>query len=116
MEHDKLISVRKSRGYTQEQMASKIAMEQTTYSRKERGKSPINDDEWIKLAKILEVNVDDIKDVEPIITKNENCTFNDNSIGIQYISIPQEVLDTVLKYNKKLEEENKSLKEQLNKF
>ncbi|WP_310378342.1 helix-turn-helix domain-containing protein [Flavobacterium sp.] len=116
MEHQKLITIRKTKGITQEQMAKKIPMEQTTYSRKERGKSPISNEEWARIAKTLEVSVEEIKDENiPIAIKNENCTFNDNAIGIQYVNIPQEVYTIVLKYNSKLEEENKQLKNELDK-
>lgn len=114
MEHQKLIYARKSKGLTQKQMALKIAMEQTTYSRKERGKSPISDEEWNRFAKTLEIPVEEIKEINNSSnSKNENCTFNDNSIGIQYINIPENVFDIIIKYNAKLEEENATLKEQL---
>ena len=94
-------------------MAKKVAMEQTTYSRKERGKSPITETEWERFAKVLEVPVDDIKEESKTNFKNINCTFNDHTIGIQYVNIPQNVLDTILKYNQKLEEEVNSLKAKL---
>lgn len=47
---------------------------------------------------------------------NENCTFNDQSIGIQYIFIPQEVLETVLEFNKKLEEDNLFQKQEISRL
>ena len=95
-------------------MAEKVAMEQTTYSRKERGKSPITDIEWQRFADVLEVSVDEIKDEQSINLKNESCTFNNQAIGIQYVNIPQNIFDIVLKYNQKLEEEINSLKMKLN--
>lgn len=85
-------------------MALKTSMEQTTYSRKESGKSPITDEEWERFAKSLKVEVEDLKDTIIQVPKNENCTFNDSSIGIQYVSIPQEVLNSLMKYIKLLEE------------
>ncbi len=112
MEHYKLIEMRKAKGFTQEQMALKIAMEQTTYSRKERGKSPISNDEWNRFAKALDIPVEDIKENKSVL-KNENCTFNENAIGIQYVNIPQNIFDIIIKYNTKLEEENAIMKEQL---
>ena len=107
MEHQKLIALRKTKGFTQKQMAAKVPMEQTTYSRKERGKSPISEEEWARIAKTLEVPVEEIKEENiPVSIKNENCTFTDSSvIGIQYVNIPQEVYAIVMKYNAKLEEE-----------
>jgi transcriptional regulator with XRE-family HTH domain len=103
IEKQKLIVARKLKGLTQKQMALKIAMEQTTYSRKERGKSPISEDEWLRFAKILEIPVDEIKEINNESTsKNENCTFNDIAIGIQFVNIPQNVFDIIIKYNTKL--------------
>lgn len=117
MEHKKLIDLRIAKGFTQKQMALKIAMEQTTYSRKERGKSPISDAEWNRFAKVLDIPVEDIKDNNvPISIKNEGCTFHEGSVaGIQYVNIPQNVFDIIIKYNAKLEEENVFLKVQLKK-
>jgi transcriptional regulator with XRE-family HTH domain len=114
MKNEKLFTVRKSRGLSQMEMAQKLAMEQTTYSRKEIGKSPITDDEWQKFAKVLNTTVDEIKEKTVPQAVNENCVFNDQSVGIQNISIPKEVLDTILRYNKKLEEENELLKKRFN--
>jgi len=33
-----------------------------------------------------------------------------DTVGIQYINIPKDVLDTILRYNQKLEEEVRELK------
>lgn len=117
MKHEKLILARKSRGFTQDQMAQKIAMEQTTYSRKEIGKSSITEEEWQKIAKVLEVPVEEIKDIAVTNSiKNENCTFYEGSIaGVQYVNIPQNVFDIILKYNAKLEHENQRLQNELDK-
>ena len=68
-----------------------------------------------KLAKLLDTDIEEIKKEIPPSTKNENCTFNDNSIGINYVNIPEDLLDTVLKYNRKLEEEVLHLKQQISK-
>ena len=107
MEHQKLKEIRTAKNMTQNQMAKKIAMEQTTYSRKERGKSPILDDERERFAKTLDVPVEDIKvDNVPVTMKNEDWSLNDNSIGIQYINIPQNVFDIIIKYNAKLENDD----------
>ena len=117
MDHQKLIALRKTKGYTQKQMATKIPMEQTTYSRKERGKSPISEEEWVRIAKTLNVPVDEIKEEHsPVALKNENCTFNDNAIGIQYVNIPQEIYAIVMKYNTKMEQEIITQKREIEKL
>lgn len=112
MGHTKLTSIRKSKMISQEEMATQLGMEQTTYSRKERGISPITQEEWKRFAKILDVSEHEIKD-DPIPTyKNENFTLHDNSIGVQYIQVHQELLESVLRYNKFLEEEVKRLRKE----
>jgi len=108
-----LKETRIKKGITQKEMALKMAMEQTTYSRKERGISPISEEEWERFAKVLDTTIDELKKEIVTVPKNENCTFNDNAIGIQIVSIPKEAWDIMLKYNTKLEEENTQLKEQL---
>lgn len=110
MVHEKLKNFRKSKNITQQQMARLCAMEQTTYSRKESGKSSITEEEWQRFSKVLETTVEDIKTEDKMVFKNENCTFTDNAVGIQYVNIPKEVLDTILRYNQKLEEEVRELK------
>ncbi len=110
MIQEKLKNLRKAKRLSQIEMAKLAAMEQTTYSRKESGKSTITDEEWQRFAKALEVSVEDIKNDQAMVFKNENCTFNDSVVGIQYINIPKDVLDTLLRYNQKLEEEVRALK------
>ena len=105
-----LKEIRKVKGFTQKQLAQKMAMEQTTYSKKENGKSPISEDEYKKLAAILEISIEELKKEMPSSTKNENCTFNDQSIGIQIVSMPKDALDIMLKYTAKLENEVNFLK------
>lgn len=110
MVHEKLINFRKSKGISQKEMADNIAMEQTTYSRKERGISPITDDEWERFAKALGVQEDEIREEKQVSIKNENCTFSDNAVGIQYINIPEQMLETLMKYTKLLGEQIELLK------
>ena len=106
-----LKDIRIQRGLTQKQISIKMAMEQTTYSRKENGKSPITSEEYKKLSDILETSIEEIKKEPQSVATNENCTFNDNAIGIQIVSIPKDALDIMLKYTAKLEEEVAILKQ-----
>ena len=110
MIQEQLKKHRKIKQLSQLQMADLCSMQQTTYSRKESGKSPITEEEWQRFAKVLETNVEDIKKEDKMVFKNENCTFNDNAVGIQYVNIPKEVLDTILRYNQKLEDEVRELR------
>ena len=106
--------IRTNKGFTQKQMAQQMAMEQTTYSKKENGKSPISDKEYEKLSLLLESPIQDLKNERAAVPKNENCTFNDQSIGINYVNIPADVLEIIVKYNARLEKENQELKSQIN--
>ncbi|MFS4472148.1 helix-turn-helix domain-containing protein [Chryseobacterium sp. T20] len=117
---EKLKSLRKQRGYTQEYMSKIISTDVSNYSRTESGDVRIYDDEWEKLAKALDVPVEDIKEEKPssIVQNNDNLTFNDNSGNYNYYcSIPNHILDNLNDYiallkkqNEALEEENKKLK------
>lgn len=64
MIHIRLKYLRKQKDLKQEDMARILSTDVSSYSRKENGKSKIYDDEWDKLARILEVSVDEIKDSE----------------------------------------------------
>ena len=105
-----LKKVRTAKGYSQLEFSKLVAMDQTTYSRKETGKTFITEQEWERFAKTLGVSKEEIKDKLAPQAINENCVFNDQSVGIQNISLPVEVLETILRYNKKLEEDNALLK------
>lgn len=106
--HKRLIGARKMKGYSQSEMASRLCMEQTTYSRKERGLSSISATEWEKIAKSLELEVDEIMDdVIPNQGQIVNPTIKDNGVGIgvQYVNVPKDVLDALLNTNKFLQAE-----------
>lgn len=113
--HKILKQARTAKGYSQNVFSKLVVMDQATYSRKETGKTFITEDEWDRFAKTLGVSKEEIKDKIAPQAINENCVFNDQSVGIQNISLPVEVLDALLRYNKKLEEENELLKNKLEK-
>lgn len=114
---EKLKSIRKQRGYTQQQIADIIATDVSNYSRKENGEVRIFDDEWEKIAKALEVSVEDIRE-DKVAQSNQNSTlndsasFNDNaSINYnQYCNIPEYLLETQQEYIKLLKEQIEILK------
>ncbi len=94
----KLRDVRLSKGLSQAKFSELSAMEQTTYSRKERGKSPITAEEWERFSNILDVSVNDIKSVDSEKeTSPEFQQGHSSSGGIQ---------DVLVRYINKLETEN----------
>ncbi len=118
MTMEKLRTLRKQKGYTQQQIADLLATDVSNYSRKENGDVKIFDDEWEKLAKALEVPVEDIKEEkEPnVVQKNENITFNDTSSfhqsGIYNCNVPNYLLENQQEYINLLKEQIKALKEE----
>jgi len=118
---EKLRNLRKQRGYTQDYMSKIIATDASNYSRKESGDVRIFDDEWEKLAKALDVPVEEIKEDRQIgKVSNENFTVNDQASAgnyyENYCNIPNAVMDNLQDYIKLLKEQVESLKEELQQY
>lgn len=117
MTMEKLRTIRKQKGFTQQQIADIIATDVSNYSRKESGDVRIYDEEWEKLAKALDVSVEDIKE-EKTATVIQNLTFNDSSSNTQsgnynqYCNIPEYLLENQQEYINLLKEQIKTLKEE----
>ncbi|ASK28740.1 transcriptional regulator [Chryseobacterium sp. T16E-39] len=112
---EKLRSLRKQRGYTQEYMSKILSTDVSNYCRKESGDVKIFEDEWEKLAKALDVSVEDIKEERGAqIQHNENSTLNDNSsINYnQFCNIPNYLLENQQEYINLLKEQIEALKEE----
>lgn len=111
MIQEKLKNLRKQKGISQEKMAKIIGTDASNYSRKERGEVRIFDNEWEKLAKILEVSVEDIKNNGTgFHFKFENAALRDHSgNNLTHAEIPDFFLETQKKYIEKLEKENTEL-------
>jgi transcriptional regulator with XRE-family HTH domain len=119
MIQEKLRNLRKQKNMSQEKMAKILSTDISSYCRKENGKSKIHDDEWEKLAKALNVSVDDIKESENSgIVRNDNSSFNDNSGNYEYqkFHIPNSILENLQDYIEILKEQNESLKRELESF
>lgn len=78
MQKEKLRTVRKRKGFTQQQVADAIATDVSNYSRKESGTVKIIQAEWDKLAKFLEVPVEEIYEEDEVKINIENPVFNDS--------------------------------------
>jgi transcriptional regulator with XRE-family HTH domain len=117
---EKLRTLRKQKGYTQQQIADLLATDVSNYSRKESGDVKIFDDEWEKLAKALDVPVEDIKEEKALQTQNQNSTLNDNSslndnASINYnlfCNVPNYLLENQQEYINLLKQQIKALKEE----
>jgi transcriptional regulator with XRE-family HTH domain len=114
MEKTKLIRIRKQKGFSQQYVAEHLCMDVSNYNKREKGKAKINSTEWEKLAKILEVSVEDIYESEEstfIICKDQSVGINHGTNNVY--TIPASFLENQKKYITKLEEENAQLKERL---
>lgn len=114
---EKLKNIRKQRGYTQEYMSKITSTDVSNYCRKESGEVKIYDDEWEKLAKALDIPVEEIKEEKPISivhNNHDNTTFNDNARSYfnHFHSIPDSIIENLQNYIKVLEEQVKVLKEE----
>ncbi|PVV56275.1 transcriptional regulator [Chryseobacterium sp. HMWF035] len=117
MIQEKLKKIREEKGMSQEKMAKILSTGISSYSRKENGKSKIHDDEWEKLAKALDVPVEDLKeDLISGVVHNENSTFNDTSNSGNYynqnFNIPNSVLENLQDYISLLKRDIELLKKE----
>ncbi|MCE4067053.1 helix-turn-helix domain-containing protein [Chryseobacterium gleum] len=126
MQKEKLRNARKVKGITQQQIADIIATDVSNYSRKESGDVSIRKDEWEKIARFLDVPVEDIYEEEDAkqINNFENNT-NSNNIGTlsnneigtvsgnYYCNIPEFLLENQRDYIEHLKKENQRLQEEI---
>ena len=115
---EKLKNLRKQRGYTQDYMSKILSTDVSNYCRKENGEVRIYDDEWEKLAKALDVPVEEIKeDKVANVVNNDNFTVSDNASAgnyyEQYYNIPNAIIDNLQDYIKLLKEQVESLKQEV---
>ena len=73
MFNENLKKLRKSKGFTQEELALKINVVRQTVSKWEKGLSVPDSDVLVKIADVLDINVDELlgADIKPDADKNE---------------------------------------------
>ena len=112
----KLISARKKL-YTQEKMANLLHMSQSQYHRREKGDIKISDEEWERIAKVLNTTVEDIKDddySQQVINNYDNQSGNYVGSNNYFYNIPDFVLDNQQDYINLLKERIQKLEEEVN--
>jgi len=109
---NKLIAARKGKNMTQNDMADLLFISQSQYQRRETGEIRISDSEWIRIAKLLGKEVEDIKEED----KFSNMLNNDNhSAGNNHFyNIPEFLMKNQQEYIEMLKDERKKLKEEIN--
>jgi len=111
MEKTKLIEARKMKGLLQNEIAERLCMDPSCYSRRESGEIKITKGQWGKLAEILEVPFDEIYEPDESQTFINNGYVQANYQGTQYIHpVPESLLDSQQELIRKLKEEIADLK------
>lgn len=115
MVKNKLIQVRKAK-YTQEHMAKLLHMTQSQYQRREKGDIKISDEEWERIAKALDTNVEDIKEDDSKLQINhyDNNSGNYFASNNYFHNIPDYILENQQEYISLLKKEIQDLKEEIN--
>lgn len=110
----KLINKRKELGFSQPEIADKLGMEQSQYSRRENGIVQISRKEWDALTKILGTSLEEIYEPQDgiYIINNENANGNFGNYN-NFHAYSEFAMEAMKKYIESLEEENKRLKSQL---
>jgi transcriptional regulator with XRE-family HTH domain len=111
----KLASKRIEKKISQEEIAHLLGITQSQYSRRENGLTKISRKEWDKMAKVLDTNLETIYEPEDgiYIINNENANGDYSGSQNHFSQVPDYVIETMRKYIEKLEEENKTLKDEI---
>ena len=116
MVKENLIRLRKDKKFSQQDVAEYLNISQTQYLRKEKGEIEIKEEEWERIAKLLDVEVDVIKqdDSSNKISQNfENITGSYVGSNNNYFSIPEHLLDSQKEYIELLKKEIEVLKNRI---
>jgi len=108
--HDKVKLYRESKKLSQENVAYKLGLNQSQYSRRESGNILFSVKELESLSKLFEIQTSDLLNDETIIFNNKDQKRG--NFG-QYITMPNELIQ---QYEKRLQEKDEyiaTLKEQI---
>lgn len=111
----KLTNKRIERNLSQEKIADLIGISQSQYNRRENGITKITKKEWDKMAKVLDTTLENIYEPEDgiYVINNESASGEYSGSQNHFHQLPNHILETMRKYIEKLEDENKSLKEEI---
>jgi transcriptional regulator with XRE-family HTH domain len=96
---EKLKEFRKAKGLSQDDIASLLNMEQTTYSKKELGKSLMSFQTVVAISKIIEKNIEEFAINTNVINNLNDCTLNNSSVSgdIVYNNCTTPIPDRIIK-------------------
>ena len=104
--------MRKLKNISQQEMAKIIGTDASNYSRKERGEVRIFDDEWVKIARVLGVSAEDLKNEGHELSDQYNQSSIQEQLGngTGLYCLSELVIQIQKKYISMLEKEVESLK------
>ncbi|MCW3162805.1 helix-turn-helix transcriptional regulator [Chryseobacterium oryctis] len=110
-----MIKARKERKFSQQDIAEHLSISQTQYQRKEKGEIGISNSEWERIAKLLEVDVEEIRENSEATNVMNNFDDSSGNIGNtnNYYNVPESLLENLQDYISMLKEENQRLKEEI---
>lgn len=119
MVKNKLIVARTEKGLSQQEMADLLYMDQSQYSRREKGITKISEEEWDKIATILKKDLEEIYEEETNVTiHNDNgshgsVNYASHSGNTNIYNIPDFMLENQQEYIELLKKEIARLKAEL---
>ena len=106
--------IREDKGLSQEYMAMKLGISQSTYTKVERGEVNLYVDRLLKIIKILDVGLAKVFDEENQNVFNVNSYDSSSNTNLQVVeTMYNDNKDIVHKLQNTFEEENKHLKEEV---
>ncbi|GEN65775.1 helix-turn-helix transcriptional regulator [Chryseobacterium rhizosphaerae] len=116
MVKEKLIKARKERKFSQQDIAEHLNISQTQYQRKEKGEVGITNTEWDRIARLLEIDVEEIREnseASNVMNNFDNSSGNFGNNTNNYYNVPEFLLGSLNDYINLLKEENQKLKEEI---
>ena len=112
----KLIQARKDKRMTQNEVAGSIGMSQLQYQRRENGEIRISDNEWTRIAKVLDKDVDEIRENEPVsnVYNYDNHSGNYSASNNYFYNIPEFMMKNQQEYIGMLREKINTLQNRIN--
>ncbi len=89
---EKIRFYRERRNYTQEHVARAIGVENNTYCRYEKGEIGLKVDRLRRIAEVLEVSVEELMRIDPLIIQQSN-NHQANGVVHHQHNMPKEFLD-----------------------
>lgn len=112
----KIRFIRIARGFSQEEVAKLLNIQQNAYSKLETSGNKVDDNKIEQLAKIFGVSVEDIKSPEPVLLSFNNCSNSGihNSNQLVNNNISEQIIQTLQDQLAKKDEQINNLIKLLN--